>query len=125
MQLSRYNLEKKVQEQERQLHVQGSSRENYLTQVNQLEQNCLSVSKQASEVTEHMERLQANGRHTKDTFQDHVPYSRKYWQELNLVVEPKITIARILADLNLAVQYRITIRIYESRKFWWILIWRL
>jgi hypothetical protein len=60
-QLSRYNLEKKVQEQERQLHVQSSSRENYLTQVNQLEQNCLSVSKQASEVTEHVERLQANG----------------------------------------------------------------
>lgn len=61
LQLSRYNLEKKVQEQERQLHVQSSSRENYLTQVNQLEQNYLSVSKQASEVTEHVERLQANG----------------------------------------------------------------
>ena len=29
-----------------------------------------------------------------------VPYSRKYWRELNLAVEPKITIARILADLN-------------------------
>ena len=27
-------------------------------------------------------------------------YSQKYWQELNLVIEPKITIARILADLN-------------------------
>ena len=61
LQLGRYNLEKKVQEQERQLHVQNSSRENYLTQVNQLEQNCLSVSKQASEVIDHVERLQANG----------------------------------------------------------------
>lgn len=50
-----------MQEQERQLHVQNSSRENYLTQVNQLEQNCLSVSKQASEVIDHVERLQANG----------------------------------------------------------------
>ena len=40
-----------------------------------------------------------------------IPYSQKYWQELNLAVEPKITIARILADLNLAVQYGITIRI--------------
>ena len=29
-------------------------------------------------------------------------------------VEPKITIAGILADLNLAVRYRITIRIYVS-----------
>ena len=54
-----------------------------------------------------------------------IPYSRKYWQELNLAVEPKIAIARILADLNLAVWYRIAIRIYVSRKFWWILIWRL
>ena len=50
----------------------------------------------------------------------YIPYSRKYWQELNLVVEPKIVIARILADLNLAVRYGITIRIisYVSRKFW-------
>ena len=38
-------------------------------------------------------------------------YSRKYWWELNLVVEPKIAIARILADLNLAVRYGIAIRI--------------
>ena len=50
-------------------------------------------------------------------------YSQKYWWELNLVVEPKITIARILANLNLAVRYRIAIRIYVSSKFWWILIW--
>ena len=35
-----------------------------------------------------------------DTMQAYmyILYSRKYWQELNLVVEPKITIARILAD---------------------------
>ena len=54
-----------------------------------------------------------------------LPYSRKYWQELNLAVEPKIAIARILADLNLAVRYGIAIRIYVSRKFWRILIWWL
>ena len=54
-----------------------------------------------------------------------IPYSRKYWRELNLAVEPKIAIARILTDLNLAVRYGIAIRIYASRKFWWILIWRL
>ena len=37
-----------------------------------------------------------------------IPYSRKYWREL---VEPEITIARILADLNLVVRYGIAIRI--------------
>ena len=43
-----------------------------------------------------------------------------------MAVEPQIAIARILADLNLAVWYGIAIRIlYVSRKFWWILIWRL
>ena len=36
-------------------------------------------------------------------------YSRKYWRELNLVVESNIAIARTLADLNLAVLYRIAI----------------
>ena len=50
-------------------------------------------------------------------------YSGKYWRALNLAVEPKIAIARILADLNLAVRYGIAIRIiYASRKFWRILI---
>ena len=54
-----------------------------------------------------------------------IPCSQKYWQELNLAVEPKIAIERILADFNLAVRYGIAIRIYSSRKFWRILIWRL
>ena len=44
-------------------------------------------------------------------------YSQKYWWELNLAVEPKIAIARILADLNLVVWYRIAVHIYVSRKF--------
>ena len=43
-----------------------------------------------------------------------LPYSQKYWWELNLVVEPKITIARILVDLNLAVRYGIAIRITRA-----------
>ena len=43
-------------------------------------------------------------------------------QALNLAVEPKIAIKRILADLNLAVRYGIAIRTYASRKFWRILI---
>ena len=58
-----------------------------------------------------------------------IPYSLKYWRELNLAVEPKITIERIIVDLNLAVRYGIAILcIYYnnvSRKFWWILIWQL
>ena len=32
-----------------------------------------------------------------------LPYNWKYWWESNLAVEPKIAIARILADLNLAI----------------------
>ena len=47
-----------------------------------------------------------------------LPYSPKHWQELNLVIEPKIAIARILADLNLAVWYVVAMCIYVSRKFW-------
>ena len=43
-----------------------------------------------------------------------LPYSRKYWRELNLVVEPKIAISRMLADLHLAVRYGIAICIYAS-----------
>ena len=49
----------------------------------------------------------------------HVPYSRKYWRELNLAIKSKIAIARILADLNLVFWYGIPICIYyASRKVW-------
>ena len=54
-----------------------------------------------------------------------VPYSQKYWRELNLVVGSQMAIAKVLADFNLAVRYGIAIRIYVSKKFWRILIWRL
>ena len=54
-----------------------------------------------------------------------VPYSWKYWRELNLAVVSQIAIANILADLNLAVWYGIDIHIYVSKKFLRILIWRL
>ena len=54
-----------------------------------------------------------------------IPYSRKYWQELNLGVGSQIAIVNILADLNLAVRYGIAMRIYVSKKFWLILIWWL
>ena len=53
----------------------------------------------------------------------HIPYSWKYWRELNLAVGSQI--AKVLADFNLAVQYGIAILIYASKKFWQILIWRL
>ena len=45
-------------------------------------------------------------------------YSRKYWRELNLAVEPKIAITRIIGRSNLAVRYGIAIRIYARRKIW-------
>ena len=54
-----------------------------------------------------------------------IPYSRKYWRELNLTVGSQIAISYVLADLNLAVWYRIAICIYGSKKFWRILIWWL
>ena len=56
-----------------------------------------------------------------------LPYSWKYWWELNLAVEPKIAIARMLVDLNLAVWYGIAMCIiyYVSRNFGGFLIWRL
>ena len=54
-----------------------------------------------------------------------IPHSRKYWRELNLAVGSQMTIAKALADFNLAVWYGIAIRIYASKKFWRILIWRL
>ena len=42
-----------------------------------------------------------------------IPYIQQYmyWRELNLAVEPKIAIARILADLNMAVRYGIAIHV--------------
>ena len=57
-----------------------------------------------------------------------VPYSWKYWWELNLVVESKIAIVRILVDLNLAVQYGIAMHTYICMRvgnFGGFLIWQL
>ena len=34
-----------------------------------------------------------------------IPYSRKYWRELNLAVGSQMAIAKALADFNLAVRY--------------------
>ena len=36
-----------------------------------------------------------------------------------------MAIAKILVDFNLVVRYGIAIRIYTSKKSWWILIWQL
>ena len=49
----------------------------------------------------------------------YIPYSWKYWQELNLVVGSQIIIANELADLNLVVRYGIAIHniLYVSKKF--------
>ena len=45
-----------------------------------------------------MNSLKANTMHVTE-----IPYSWKYWRELNLAVGFQITTAKILADLNLAV----------------------
>ena len=47
-----------------------------------------------------------------------IPYSRKYWRELNLAVWSQTDITKILADFNLVVQYGIAIRTYVPKKFW-------
>ena len=54
--------------------------------------------KVSSPKTDHKELIHVISRGTKILL-----YSWKYWRELNLVVGPKFAIARILADLNLAV----------------------
>ena len=43
-----------------------------------------------------------------------IPYSQKYWRELNLAVGSQMAIVKVLADFNLAVRYRIAIHIYAS-----------
>ena len=68
-------------------------------------------------VQQRLERERERRVKRSSTYRIYCIYSRKYWRELNLVVEPKIAIGRILVGLNLAVRYGITIRIYASRKF--------
>ena len=54
-----------------------------------------------------------------------IPYSRKYWWSLNLVVLPQMTFLTPFADLNLAVWYGIAIRTCMRKNIWRILIWQL
>ena len=63
-----------------------------------------------------------------------LPYSRKYWQELNLAVEPQIAITRILADLNQTAKFNSppkfpAIRYNDIKVLGWVIpysrkIWR-
>ena len=59
--LTKHNLEKKVQEQDRQLQLQNSSRENHLNKMSQLEEKCSSLFSLAEDVKEQIERLETNG----------------------------------------------------------------
>lgn len=61
MQLTKHVLEKKVQEQERQIQLQTSSRDNYLSKMVQLEEKCASLFKVAEDTKEHLDTLEANG----------------------------------------------------------------
>lgn len=51
-----------MQEQERQLQLQNSSRENYFNKMAQLEEKCSSLFKVAEETNEQIDKLKANGR---------------------------------------------------------------
>ena len=46
-----------------------------------------------------------NSSHSANLKINDIPYSRKYWRSLNLVVWPKMTFLTPLVDLNLAVWY--------------------
>ena len=52
-----------------------------------------------------------------------LPYNRKIWRKLNLVVWSQTYDLEILADFNLVERYSIVIRIYAQKKFWQNLIW--
>lgn len=60
--LTKHNLEKKVQEQDRQLQLQNSSRENHLNKMLQLEEKCSFLFSLAEDVKEQIERLEVNGK---------------------------------------------------------------
>lgn len=49
--------------QERQLQLQCTSRETYVSLVNHLEEKCLLVTKRVTEVTEQIEKVEENGMH--------------------------------------------------------------
>lgn len=48
-------------EQKRQLQLQSSSRDGYLSQMNDLDENVGAVLKQADVISEQMEKLETNG----------------------------------------------------------------
>ncbi len=61
MKLANHNLEKRVQELERQLQLQNSSRENHLSKMAKLEEKCGQLSSLAEQVKDQIERLEMNG----------------------------------------------------------------
>lgn len=60
-QLTKHVLEKKVQEQERQIQLQNSFRENYQTKMTQLEEKCSSLQKLADDTSEEVSSLDGSG----------------------------------------------------------------
>ena len=94
-------------------YIQGSSEHSSMTS-----QACNVLSTVGAKV---MDALKVTSLMTFTDYMNHhnimveisllVLYSWKYSRRLNLAVEPKIAIARILADLNLVVRYVIAIHI--------------
>eukprot|EP00731_Ephydatia_muelleri_P011071 Em0005g1657a len=58
--MTKYTLSKQAQEQERQLQLQCTSRETYVTLVNHLEEKCVQVTQRVTEVSEQIEKVEAN-----------------------------------------------------------------
>ncbi len=55
-------MEKKIQEQERQIQLQNTSRENYLDKIAQIEEKSSFLFKMAEEINEQIARLEINGK---------------------------------------------------------------
>ena len=61
MQLSKYSLEKKLEDMERKHHVRSSCNENKLIQVDKLEESVENIAKKCAQLVEQQERLSKQG----------------------------------------------------------------
>jgi DNA repair exonuclease SbcCD ATPase subunit len=82
--LTKHILEKKIQEQERQIQRHFSSRDDYLSKMTELETKCSALFKIAEDTNEHIERLQANGRFEGGGAGLHKVLRMERWCEWNL-----------------------------------------
>ena len=62
MQLSKYSLEKKLDEMERKHHMHSNIHDNRLVQAGKLEETTKNLAKKFAHLVEHQERLRKNGK---------------------------------------------------------------